>query len=213
MRVVITGGGGFLGHQLCEALLDRKSLIGQDRHVQAIEEIVLLDAAFPRPRIPKSESIRVEQIRVEQIVGSIESQDAIDAAVGKRSDTSIFHLASMVSGECEERFDEAMSVNLHGGLRLLETARRLGPTCRFVFASSIACFGGTALEDPCDDWTKLTPQTTYGMTKAIGEMLINDYARKGFVDGRAARLPTVCSANRSKVSIACCRSRWTNAIP
>jgi nucleoside-diphosphate-sugar epimerase len=84
-----------------------------------------------------------------------------------------------------------MCVNLHGGLRLLETARRLGPTCRFVFASSIACFGGTALEDPCDDWTKLTPQTTYGMTKAIGEMLINDYARKGFVDGRAARLPTV----------------------
>ncbi|MFZ4470082.1 MAG: NAD-dependent epimerase/dehydratase family protein, partial [Pirellula sp.] len=129
MRVVITGGGGFLGHQLCEALLARKSLIGQDRQVQAIEEIVLLDAAFPRPLIPNSQSIRIEQI-----VGSIESQDAIDAAVGQRSDTSIFHLASMVSGECEERFDEAMCVNLHGGLRLLETARRLGPTCRFVFA-------------------------------------------------------------------------------
>lgn len=186
MRVVITGGGGFLGHQLCEALMDRGSLLGQDRQAQAIEEIVLLDAAFPRPRTQKSNSIRVEQI-----VGSIESQEAIDAAVGSQPGTAIFHLASMVSGECEERFDEALRVNLHGSMRLLETARRLGPTCRFVFASSIACFGGPALKDPCDDWTKLTPQTTYGMTKAIVEMLIGDYARKGFVDGRAARLPTV----------------------
>jgi len=190
MRVVITGGGGFLGHQLCQELLSRGELVGPKGSACRIEQIVLLDAVFPRTLKPSDSSIQVERI-----VGSIESCDSIDAAVGDKRGSergvAIFHLASMVSGECEERFDDAIGVNLQGGLRLLEAARRIGPTCRFVFASSIACFGGSALKDPCDDWTKLTPQTTYGMTKAIGELLVNDYARKGFVDGRSARLPTV----------------------
>jgi len=186
MRVVITGGGGFLGDQLCTALLERGSLLGPESQEQSIEKIILLDAHFAQP-VAYSPS----PILVERVVGSIESQEAIDEALGTTPDLAIFHLASMVSGECEDRFDDAISVNLNGGLRLLESARRIGPSCRFVFASSIACFGGPALKDPCDDWTKLTPQTTYGMTKAILELLISDYARKGFVDGRAARLPTV----------------------
>lgn len=196
MRVVITGGGGFLGDQLCRALLQRGALTGPDSRETPIESIVLLDSLFGRP-IPGSEGSEAGSgITVRCVTGSIESQDAIDEAMvagpndGKQA-LAVFHLASMVSGECEERFDDAISVNLQGGLRLLEAARRFGPRCRLVFASSIACFGGPAMKDPCDDWTKLTPQTTYGMTKTIGELLVNDYARKGFVDGRSARLPTV----------------------
>lgn len=194
MRVVITGGGGFLGHQLCQALIRTGRLRGYDSLEHPIQRIVLLDSFFGRepPSVPESSS----GIEVVKVVGSIESQDAIDLAMGMdRSEFSepvaIFHLASMVSGECEERFDDAIRVNLQGGLKLLESARRIGPACRFVFASSIACFGGPAMQDPCDDWTKLTPQTTYGMTKAIGELLVNDYTRKGYIDGRSVRLPTV----------------------
>ncbi|MFM8570404.1 MAG: NAD-dependent epimerase/dehydratase family protein [Pirellula sp.] len=186
MRVVITGGGGFLGHQLCEWLIRVGRLSGPDSQPRAIEKIVLLDGFFSKP-LPAS----TPSIDIEKVVGSIESQEVLDAAIGSGSQVSIFHLASMVSGECEERFDDALKVNLQGGLRLLESARRVGPCCRLVFASSIACFGGPALQDPCDDWTKLTPQTTYGMTKAMVELLVSDYARKGFVDGRSARLPTV----------------------
>jgi nucleoside-diphosphate-sugar epimerase len=104
---------------------------------------------------------------------------------------AIFHLASMVSGECEERFDDALRVNLDGGRNIFEAARQAGSRPRLVFASSIACYGGAAMQDPNTDRTKLTPQTTYGMTKAICELLINDHSRKGHFDGRSVRLPTV----------------------
>ncbi|MGC4042659.1 MAG: NAD-dependent epimerase/dehydratase family protein [Armatimonas sp.] len=181
MRVIITGGGGFLGRQLCQKLLDRGTLTGESGAEESIEEIVLLDAQFHQPAIAG----------VTQVVGSVDSRDTVRDAIGGYRNTSIFHLASMVSGECEERFDDALRVNLDGGRNLFEAARELGSKTRVVFASSIACFGGDALQDPCTDQTKLTPQTTYGMTKAICELLINDYSRKGFFDGRSARLPTV----------------------
>jgi D-erythronate 2-dehydrogenase len=82
-------------------------------------------------------------------------------------------------------------VNLDGNLHVLESARALGSMPRVVFASSIAVFGGKAMPKHVGDATKQVPQTTYGMTKAIGELLVNDYTRKGFIDGRSARLPTV----------------------
>ncbi len=97
----------------------------------------------------------------------------------------------MVSGECEERFDDALRVNLDGGRNVFEAARAAAGRPRVVFASSIACFGGEAMQDPNTDRTKLTPQTTYGTTKAICELLVNDHSRKGHFDGRSARLPTV----------------------
>ena len=108
-----------------------------------------------------------------------------------RPDLSVFHLASVVSGGGELDFDLAMRVNLDGNLHVLESARALGSKPRVVFASSIAVFGGKAMPKHVGDATKQVPQTTYGMTKAIGELLVNDYTRKGFIDGRSARLPTV----------------------
>lgn len=195
MNVIITGGGGFLGHQLCEKLLQVKRLNNALGTTVPIQRIVLLDAAFSRPPTPQSTTDANNTPEVKRVVGSIADKEFIDSLVADTSrdssSTAIFHLASMVSGECEERFDDAMNVNLHGGLHLFEAARRIGPSCRVVFASSIACFGGPAMQDPCSDITKTSPQTTYGMTKVICELLVNDYSRKGFFDGRSARLPTV----------------------
>ena len=182
MKILITGGGGFLGSKLCDQLLIRGSLTGPSGTAESIDDITLLDAAFHHPP---------QDARVRQITGDIGDRDTVFAAVGSRADTAIFHLASMVSGECEERFDDALRVNLDGGRHLFEAARALSGRPRVVFASSIACFGGEGMEPVNTDRTKHTPQTTYGMTKAICEMLVNDHSRKGHFDGRSVRLPTV----------------------
>lgn len=182
MKVIITGGGGFLGSQLCQALLDRGLLTGPSGATETIREIVLLDAAF---------HCSATDPRVRQIIGDISDRDAVFAVIGSEAATAIFHLASMVSGECEERFDDALRVNLDGGRNLFEAARAASGRPRVIFTSSIACFGGEAMQNPNTDRTKLTPQTTYGMTKAICELLLNDHSRKGHFDGRSARLPTV----------------------
>jgi nucleoside-diphosphate-sugar epimerase len=182
MNVVITGGGGFLGSQLCRKILELGSLTGASGAKEPVEEITLLDAAFTNP---------FEHPQVRRIPGDISDRDVVQTAVGNTRGTSIFHLASMVSGECELRFDDALRVNLDGGRNVFEAARGLGGNARLVFASSIACYGGEAMQNPNTDRTKLTPQTTYGMTKVIGELMVNDYSRKGFFDGRSVRLPTV----------------------
>ena len=182
MKVVITGGGGFLGSQLCNALLKRGELTGPTGRPESLHQILLLDASFHQPATDS---------RVQQVTADIRSRDAVFAAVGSEAALSIFHLASMVSGECEQRFDDALCVNLDGGRNVFEAARAADGRPKVLFASSIACYGGEAMEDYNGDRTKLTPRTTYGMTKAICELLINDYSRKGFFDGRSARLPTV----------------------
>jgi nucleoside-diphosphate-sugar epimerase len=182
MRVLITGGGGFLGSRLCDRILEIGTLAGPTGAPVTVEHVTLLDTAF-RAAHPDP--------RVSQMSADIADPDAVAAAVGDGPDTSIFHLASMVSGECEERFDDALRVNLDGGRHLFEAARRLPGRARLVFASSIACFGGEGMDPVNTDRTKHTPQTTYGMTKAVLELLLNDHTRKGHFDGRAARLPTV----------------------
>jgi nucleoside-diphosphate-sugar epimerase len=97
----------------------------------------------------------------------------------------------MVSGECEERFDDALRVNLDGGRNVFEAARAAEGKPRVVFASSVACYGGLDMSGMMSDLTKQLPQTTYGMTKAMCEMMVNDHTRKGHFDGRSVRLPTV----------------------
>ncbi len=182
MKVIITGGGGFLGSQLCQRLLQRGQLTGPSGTPVEIAQIVLLDAFFSRPSANS---------RVRQVVGDVSDRDTIRAAFTTESAMAVFHLASMVSGECEERFDDALRVNLDGGRLIFEAARAAKDRPRVIFASSIACYGGNAMQDPNTDRTKLTPQTTYGMTKAVCELLINDHSRRGHFDGRSARLPTV----------------------
>lgn len=184
MKVLITGGGGFLGNQLARKLLERGESTGPSGGPEPIDELTLFDAHF-------SESSQEGLTgKATLLTRDIAERDAVFDAVD-RDDISVFHLASMVSGECERRFEDAMRVNLDGGRNVFEACRARNGTPRVVFASSVAAFGGEVMIDPVSDSTKRTPQTTYGMTKVIGELMINDFSRKGFLDGRSARLPTV----------------------
>lgn len=182
MKIIITGGGGFLGSQLATTLLEYGRLTGPSGGQEPIEEIMLIDARFVTPQ---------NDPRMQQTVGDISNRDVINEAIGSAKNISIFHLASMVSGECEDRYDDALRVNLDGGRNIFEAARVAAGRPRVVFASSIASFGGAAMPTPVSDLAKQTPQTTYGMTKAMCELLVNDHTRKGHFDGRSARLPTV----------------------
>jgi len=182
MKVVITGGGGFLGSQLAEALLARGELTGGSGEPEPVEELVLLDTHFGR---------QPEDSRVRHLEGDVSGSAVINEAVEGSDSFSIFHLASMVSGECEERYDDALKVNLNGGRNVFDVARQAAGRPRVVFAGSIASFGGEDMPAPVGDHTKHTPRTTYGMTKAMCELLLNDHVRKGHFDGRTARLPTV----------------------
>ena len=184
MKVLITGGAGFIGIMLARRLLSLPDLTGPDGKRHKIERLVLFDVVVPDKRPTGLDE------RVHFVAGEIADQPTVARQID-RPDMGIFHLASVVSGGGEQDFDLAMRVNLHGHLHLLEAARKFGSKLRVVFASSVAVFGGAAMPKTVGDRVKQSPQTTYGMTKAIGELLINDYTRKGFIDGRAARLPTV----------------------
>ena len=182
MKVIITGGGGFLGSQLAEALLARGELTGASGKAEPIKQLVLLDARFEK---------QLKDTRVQQLKGDVSDRSVVKQSIAGSDSFSIFHLASMVSGECEERYDDALQVNLDGGRSVFEAVRQAVGRPRVVFASSIASFGGEDMPTPVADHTKHTPRTTYGMTKAMCELLLNDHVRKGHFDGRTARLPTV----------------------
>jgi nucleoside-diphosphate-sugar epimerase len=182
MLVVITGGGGFLGRTLAQQLLVRGELTGPSGQPEKIDRIVLADIAFP-PAVP-------DDPRVERVVGDVADAAFVAGLIGQ-DDVAVFHLASMVSAGCEADFDGALRVNLGSTQAVLEAVRARAGAPRVVFTSSVAAFGGEAVAGICSDRSKLTPETTYGMTKVIGELLVNDYTRKGFIDGRSARLPTV----------------------
>ncbi len=184
MKVVITGGLGFIGLNICRRLLKRGQLIGPSGQLEDVDKIVLFDAFVPTHR-PEGLDQRVE---IKQ--GDIADRDTVFSLID-RDDTSVFHLASVVSSGGEKDFDLAMAVNLSGGLNVFEAARARSGMPRVVFASSVAIFGGSDMPDTVSDTTKAVPQTTYGMTKVIGELMVNDYTRKGFLNGRTARLPTV----------------------
>ena len=191
MNVVITGGGGFLGSRLAIELMSRQSLRLQpcDRP-EAIAKLTLLDLAI---NDATRTALREAPFAVEFVEGDVADPQVLAGALptDASSPVAVFHLASIVSGGAELDFDLAMRVNLDTMRELMELLRqRTGPR-RLVFTSSVATFGGHAMTPCVSDRTKQIPQTTYGMTKMIGELLINDYARKGFVDGRGARLPTV----------------------
>src|SRR5215831_4777225 len=172
MRVVITGGCGFLGRRVGLQLLARSD----------VDELILFDNAPPALPLPKDKRLRL-------VTGDIADRAAVRHLISPGTD-SVFHLAAVVSAQAEADTDLGYRVNLDGTRAVLDACRALGTCPRVVFASSLAVYGG-ALPPAVGDETPLTPQTSYGTQKAIGELLVNDYSRKGFVDGRAVRLPTV----------------------
>lgn len=184
MKVLITGGGGFIGSQLAQRLSERGTLTGPSGSDEEIDEIVLFDSHFA-PAIQQGSIPNLTLLN-----GDLTDRDQVFNAVD-RDDIAVFHLAAMVSGECEQRFDDALAVNLDGTRYVLEALHARSGKPRVVFASSVGSYGGEDMPEVVGDLTKQTPRTTYGMTKVIGEMMINDYSRKGFLDGRSVRLPTV----------------------
>ncbi len=183
MKLLITGASGFIGRRLTQALLARGTLAGTPIDRMVVVDQVASDAAL------------VADSRVEQRVGPLLSQ--CTAFTADRFD-GVFHLASAVSGECEDDFDLGLRSNLDTTRALLDALRAAtaagAPPARFVFASSVAVFGpdpSAPLPALVGDTTLPAPQTSYGTHKLICESLIADYTRKGYIDGRAARLMTV----------------------
>ena len=185
MKVVITGGAGFLGQRLARALLARGTLTGASGAQEEIERLILFDAA-----VPEQPPAGLDDARVSLVAGDVADGGTVRGLIAGDS-LSVFHLASVVSAGAEQDFDLALRVNLSGGLNVLEACRAAPGLPRLVFTSSIAVFGGSALPGTIDDATKITPQGTYGVTKVMNEHLVADYTRKGWLDGRGGRPPTV----------------------
>src|ERR1700733_4773394 len=176
MRIVITGGCGFLGRRLALLLLDKGTA------QRSIDELVLFDNAPSALPLP-------DDRRVSVVTGDIADSDTVKNLIAPGTD-AVFHLAAVVSGQAEADTDLGYRVNLDGTRAVLEACRARASTPRLVFASSLAVYGGELPAEVGDD-TALHPQSSYGAQKAIGELMVNDYSRKGFIDGRALRLPTV----------------------
>jgi nucleoside-diphosphate-sugar epimerase len=172
MKIVVTGGAGFLGQRLIGELLQRGALTDAAGEPRPIAEVVAVDQVAAPARD-----------RVRSAVGDV--GDAAFIAQAVTGADSVFHLAAVVSGAAEADFDLGMHVNLDGTRALLDALRAEGRRPKFVFASSVAVFGG-ALPAVVTDEAMPSPQSSYGVQKLIG-----DCTRKGFIDGRAVRLPTI----------------------
>lgn len=208
MSIIVTGGAGFLGSRVIAALLARpQGLLPFRKQTQVPTDPRGTDAhqtrqapEAPGPRTSSEEAsleiVSLDQAdcpvadpRVRSVLGDVTDAELVNSLVTAETE-AIFHLAAVLSGGSEGDFDLAMRVNVDGTRALLEAARRAGSRPRFVAASSLAVFGGAVPDVVPPEWAT-QPKSTYGATKAIGELLVNEYTRKGFVDGLVCRLPTI----------------------
>lgn len=189
-HVVITGGAGFLGLRLARTLL----ALGQIRPAGAapvtIGRLTLIDRAAPPDDLLADPRIAV---LIGDLSTLLEEKEAL-AHVPPAQTAIVFHLAAAVSGECEADFDLGMRSNFAATLALLQACRALKTKPMVVFASSLAVYGdtpGQPLPPVIEDNTLPTPQSSYGIQKFMGEQLVADFTRKGFIQGRNVRLMTV----------------------
>ncbi|HEY3595962.1 MAG TPA: D-erythronate dehydrogenase [Paraburkholderia sp.] len=180
MKVLVTGAAGFLGRRLIRALLARGELTGPAGEPLRIERIDAFDV------VPLE---GIDDPRVHPLTGDIADPAQVERLID--ADTrSVFHLAAVVSGQAEQEFELGMRINFDATRGLLERIRTLGSGARFVMTSSVAVFGG-ALPATVEDAHVWAPQSSYGTEKALADLLLADYSRRGFVDGRSLRMPTV----------------------
>ncbi len=183
VHVVVTGGGGFLGARLAREILRSGELGVDGAPASPVTKLTLIDQA-PVPADLAADD-RVTAVRGDLTELTASTLDGVSA---------VFHLAAAVSAECEADFDLGMHANLRGTEALLAACRALGTSPVVVYASSVAVFGGSPehpLPPVIEDDTLPVPQTSYGAQKMIGETLLADYTRKGYLRGRAVRLMTV----------------------
>lgn len=173
-KIIITGGAGFLGQKLAKYLLENP--------VIEFDQLILLDII--EPDVPLNDQ-RIISMAVDL------SDTATVKPIIDQNCIAVFHLAAIVSSHAESDFDLGMAVNFDITRNLLEICRQVSSEIKFIFTSSLAVFGGK-LPLVITDETAVTPQSSYGAEKAMGELLVNDYIRKGFVDGCVVRLPTIC---------------------
>ncbi len=178
MHVLITGAAGMIGRKITERIL-------KDGHIgkREVNKLTLHDIVEPTAQ-------PTENVTIRPIVGDISDKQLIDRLLSEKPDI-VMHLAAIVSGEAEADFDKGYQVNFDGTRLLLDAIRLQNAHPRVVYASSIAVFGAP-FPDPIPDDFHLTPLTSYGTQKAVGEFLLNDYTRRGFFDGIGLRLPTIC---------------------
>jgi len=178
MKIVITGGAGFLGTKVASALLARGSAAGSDGTLKDISEVICVDHAAPASPLEG----------ITYVEADICAPGIFDKVIPDDT-SSIFHLAAVVSAQAEADFDLGLKVNLDATRALLDRCRTFDAPPRFVFASSVAAFG--VAPSIVDDDTPVRPLNSYGVEKVIGEYLVGEYARRGFIDGRCFRLPTI----------------------
>ena len=179
MKILITGGAGFLGARLARTILSRGHLRGEP-----VDHLLLADLVAPPPDLLADPRVHSRAGDLLELCGELRPM---------RFDLC-FHLASALSGACESDFDLGMRSNVDTTRALIDALRASGNLPGFIFASSVAVFGSDPylpLPSLVHDETLPTPQSSYGTQKFICEQMIADYTRKGFVDGRAARLMTV----------------------
>jgi D-erythronate 2-dehydrogenase len=182
MKILVTGSGGMIGRKLIERLVKDKTLGGKP--IEALTLVDVVDSPIPAGA-PKD---------TKAIVTDFSEKGVANTLILERPDV-IFHLAAIVSGDAEANFEKGYKINFNGSWELLEAIRLEGQKSaykpRFVFASTLAVFGPPFPESIPDTFA-LTPTTSYGTQKAMTELLLADYSRKGFMDGVGVRLPTIC---------------------
>ena len=189
VNVVVTGGAGFLGSRLAGELLAARSLPVAGSQAQPLRQVTLLDQAPAPPSLAADPRVTALQGDMAELLAP-----GGPGCLALAGADLIFHLAAAVSGECETDFGLGIRSNLQATESLLAACRALDSHPVVVYASSLAVFGDSAehpLPAVIDDQTLPNPQSSYGTQKVIGEYLLADYTRKGFLRGRAVRLMTV----------------------
>jgi nucleoside-diphosphate-sugar epimerase len=180
MNILVTGAAGFLGRRLIDELLKRGVLTDRDGVSKNIVRITAFD------RVPLSD---IEDSRVQIVCGDIADPQVLEGLVTADID-SVFHLAAIVSSQAEQDFELGMRINFSATYNLLERIRQVGNSPKWVMTSSVAVFGGD-LPAQVEDDQVWAPQSSYGTQKAMNDLLMADYSRRGFIDGRSLRMPTI----------------------